>query len=98
MERLRCGVIFTGPFIDYLLGRCATESQSGHVAEISYIHCVDGEHKGQSWYSLTFAARARFQQTELFLIRGLEIALSKQSQKALKWKYIDYKDDKVIVA
>jgi len=97
-ERLRCGVIFTNRFIDYLIGRCAAEAKPGHVAEINYVHCIEGELKGDSWWSLTWAALPRFTPAELFNVQGLEIALSKQTQKALKWKYIDFKDGKVLVA
>lgn len=98
MERLRCGVIFTGAFIDYLRGRCATEAEAGTVPEIHYLHCVEGENRGKSWWNLTWSSRSRFAESELFHLRGLEVALSRQTQKALRWKYIDCKDGQVTVA
>ena len=97
MERLRCGVIFTDSFLAYLRDE-SQKTPDDSVLVINYVHCADGPREGESWWSLVREPVDRFEPRDLFEASGVRVALSRQTQMALKWKYVDYKDGQVKVA
>ncbi len=105
LERLRCGVIFTGAFIDHLREERARErlraaslrGSEPKVPVIHYVRCLDGERKGEAWWSVHWERRDKLAAGELFAVAGVEVALPKQTQKGLKWRHVDFRDGKVVV-
>jgi len=105
MERLRCGVIFTGGFIDHLRVECARErlrvaglaGGEPRVPVIHYVRCLDGEREGEAWWSVCWERRDTRGAGELFQVAGVEVALPRQTQKGLRWRHVDFRDGKVVV-
>ena len=99
MDKLRCGVILTDAFVAFLRREAARQEMgSGElVAIIEYVKCVEGQRAGESWWKLAWGRAAGREEWCLFPIDGLRIYLSKQTQHALKWKHIDYRDGTVTV-
>lgn len=96
MDRLRCGVILLPAFIEHLQGLCARR-EDGLLPAIDYVRCVDGPRKGDSWWSLTWTSDKAVLARNLFKVGDYRIYLSPQSQKALKHRYIDFRDGGVFV-
>jgi hypothetical protein len=109
LERLRCGVIFTGAFIDHLREECARErlraastrggkgDSNSRIPVIHYVRCLDGERKDEAWWSVNWERRDKLAAGDLFTVAGVEVALPRQTQKGLKWRHIDFRDGKVVV-
>ncbi len=99
MERLRCGVIFTDPFLAFLGGLAAREAvlHPGEVLALDYIRCVDGARAGQSWLEWMWVRRSGLSEHCFFRVAGLELYLSPPTQQGLKHRYLDMRDGKPFV-
>jgi len=96
MERLRCGVILLPEFIEHLQGLCAAR-EDGLLPAIDYVKCADGPRKGASWWSLTWTSDKAVRSSNLFKVGEYQIYISPQTQKALRHRFIDYRDGGVFV-
>ena len=101
MERLRCGTILLDRFLQFLSDeacRLRSEGKTHPVAILEYIQCAEGRRAGQAFWSLMWGSGQRdLQDWCLFEAGGVPIYMSRQTQLALQWKYIDFIDNKVVV-
>ncbi len=97
--RLRCGVVFTAGFARHLReffhGGQATHPEK--VPAIAYVKFADGARKGEEWWSLRWESAAAFSESEVFDEAGVPIGLSRQTQRGLGSKYVDFVDGRIIV-
>ena len=98
--RLRCGVVFTGNFVRHLheFYREGKEENPGKVPAIAYVKFADGKRKGEEWWSLRWESAAAFSESEVFDDADVPIGLSRQSQRGLGSKYVDFAGGRIIVA
>ena len=104
MERLRCGVILTDRFLAFLQSENAArraeagDSDETPVAIVDYVKCAEGPRAGTAYWHLGWGkGAAKMQDWCLFRVEGVTIYMSRQTQRALKWKHIDYLDGQVFV-
>ena len=102
MIRLRCGVVLTDRFLRYLAEEAARRKAAVQgiepVAIIDYVKCSDGLRSGQAWWNLTWGkCTGNLENWCLFDAEGVPVYLSRQTQRALRWKHIDYVGGKVQV-
>ncbi|MGK0189008.1 MAG: hypothetical protein ACI9R3_004824 [Verrucomicrobiales bacterium] len=101
MEKLRCGTILTARFIAYLAEentRQRARETTNPVAILEYVKCAEGARAGQAFWSLIWGrGNPEMQDWCLFKVADVTIFMSRQTQQALKWKYIDYVDNQVVV-
>lgn len=100
MIRLRCGVILTDDFLDWLRDWTAREgtSHQGRVLALEYVRCHDGPRAGQAWLEWLWVRRAGLSDHCLFRVDGvatdagkpafLDLYLSPQTQKGLRWRHL----------
>jgi len=101
MIRLRCGVILTDAFLAWLREWTATEgtSHAGRVLALDYIRCREGPRAGEAWLEWLWVKRHGLSPHCVFRIDDvavendqsapLDLYLSPQSQKGLRWRHLD---------
>jgi hypothetical protein len=94
MIKLRCGVILTDAFLFFLqqLNQRVTDPHSHEVLALEYIRCAEGDRAGQSWLEWFWFPRAGLKSECFFAVGLLELYLAPQTQKGLKYRYLDVKD------
>ncbi len=99
MMRLRCGVILTRAFLDFLSEMWTREAPAHPrcVVVIDYVRCKDGPRAGQAWLECFWFAKAALSEHCVFTVAGAELYLSPQSQAGLKWRYLDAADGRLRV-
>ena len=99
LERLRCGIIITGAFIDWLEAWKTREAHAnfGLIAELDYVSCREGERAGQSWVSLIWRPLNGVREHEIFVIGAVRVFLGRQTRRALRDRCLDIRDDRIIV-
>lgn len=99
MHRLRCGVIYTNAFADYL--EKYTQSQPpGHqrpILALEYLRASTGPSKGTAWWQIDWVPEHRAPEECRFRIGCVPVCLSKQSQRGLKHRCLDWRDGQVVV-
>jgi hypothetical protein len=99
MQRLRCGVILLDGFIDHL-AECAVSRAGGdntHVASLEYIHCIEGEQAGEEWTKFGSISRGNLSIECVFEVDGVMLYMSRQTQKGLRDKWVDYREETIVV-
>ena len=99
MQRLRYGVILLDGFIDHL-AECAVSRAGGdgtHVSSLEYVRCVEGEQAGEEWTQLGSINRGNLSAECLFEVDGAMLFMSRQTQKGLRDKWVDYREGKLVV-
>jgi hypothetical protein len=98
MHRLRCGVIYTNAFADYLsaLGGDAAPS-SKKILSVEYVRCSTGGAAGKAWWTIDWVPVHRAPEECRFLIGQIPVCLSRQSQRGLKHRCIDWRDGQVVI-
>lgn len=98
-ERLRCGVIFTEAFRDWLTGWRNREAAGnfGLVPELAYVRIAGGSRAGQSWVSLIWRPLQGVKEHEIFQIGAVKVYLNSQTRHSLKDRCLDVKDGAVVV-
>jgi hypothetical protein len=99
LERLRCGVIITGAFKEWLEEWKAREGAAnfGLIPELSYVRCKEGERAGQSWVSLIWQPLGGAKPHEIFEIGSTRVYFQRQTRQALKDRCLDIKDGRIVV-
>jgi len=94
MERLRCGVILTEAFTTYLQERFSSESPAhpGQILAFEYLHCGEGERAGQAWLDSFWIKHAGLSATNIFRVGEMDLYLSPQTQRGLRWHYLEIID------
>jgi hypothetical protein len=99
LERLRCGVIVTAAFIEWMKAWKAREGAAnfGLIAELSYVRCKEGERAGQSWVSLVWRPLDGIKEHELFEVGTVKLYFPKQTRLALRDRCLDIQSDRIVV-
>lgn len=99
LERLRCGVIVTDAFKDWLASWLQREGPAapGFLPELSYVRCAEGERAGQSWASLVWRPRKGLEDHEIFAVGPFSLHLSSQTRKALRERCLDIRAGQIAV-
>ena len=99
MDRLRCGTIFTEAFAAFLRGWWLAEParHARFFPSLEYVSFRDGPRAGEQWFTLYWRPRRNAADYELFEIGPVTLHLSRQAQKALKWRCLDADGDQLVV-
>lgn len=99
MDRLRCGAIFTEAFAAYLRGWWLAEpaKHAKFFPSVEYVSFKEGPRAGEQWFTLYWHPRHGVENYELFEIGPVTLHLSRQAQKALKWRCLDAAEGSVVV-
>jgi hypothetical protein len=104
MIRLRCGVILTNSFLAWLQEWTRSEgtSHAGRVLAIEYIRCREGPRAGQAWLEWLWVKRAGLSPHCLFRLddaatendapAAIDLYLSPQTQRGLRWRHLSVRD------
>jgi hypothetical protein len=99
LERLHCGIIYTGAFRDWLEAwwlRGIGEN-SGLIPELSFVHCHEGVRAGQSWISLIWRPPDGLGEHEIFTVGTVRLFLPRQTRTALRERSLDIRNDRMVV-
>jgi hypothetical protein len=96
MHKLRCGVIYTNEFADYLAGLSQSVDTASvrKVMALEYLRSADGK---EAWWNIEWVPESRAPEDCRFNIGQVPVCLSKQSQRGLKHRCLDWRDGKVLV-
>jgi hypothetical protein len=96
MHRLRCGVIYTNAFAEYLsqMSQSAVSLVKHRVLALEYLRSAEG--KG-AWWNIGWVPEARAPEDCRFTIGETPVCLSRQSQRGLKNRCLDWRDGQVVV-
>ncbi len=99
LERLRCGVIYTAAFRDWLGEWRSREASAnfGLVPELTYVRIKEGQRAGHSWVSLIWRPLQGVKEHEIFQIGSAKVYMNIQTRRALKERCLDVKDEAVVV-
>jgi hypothetical protein len=98
MHRLRCGVIYTNAFADYLAqleGDCPDPRRS--IICLEYLRAGTKQGEAKEWWRVDWLPEHRAPEDCRFTIGSTEVCLSRQSQRGLKHRCIDWRDGQVVV-
>ena len=99
MQRLRCGVILLDGFIDHLAERAVSRAGGDDtlVSSLQYICCVEGEQAGEEWTKLGSINRGNLSAECVFEVDGVMLYMSRQTQRGLRDKWVDYREGTIVV-
>jgi hypothetical protein len=96
MHKLRCGVIYTNEFADYLfnLSKTAVVAVQRKVMELEYLRTADGK---EAWWNISWVPESKATEDCRFVIGQTPVYLRRQSQKGLKNRCLDWRNGQVMV-
>ena len=99
LERLRCGVIYTAAFRDWLAAWRTREAAAnfGLVPELTYVRIAGGQRDGQSWVSIIWRPLQGIKEHEIYQIGPVKVFLNPQTRRALRERCLDIRDGAVVV-
>ena len=98
MHRLRCGVIYTNAFADYLATLTeAVERGARKIIQLEYLKCSTGEKKDAAWWKVEWVPEHRAPEDCRFKIGQVAVCLPRQSQRGLKHRCIDWREGQVVI-
>ncbi len=99
MHRLRCGVIYTNAFAAHLtaLHEAQVAENFGKVLALDYVRAATGDQKGREWWRVDWVVGQQVAEDCRFLIDKVPVCLTKQSQRGLKNRCLDWRDGAVLI-
>jgi len=99
MHRLRCGVIYTNAFAAHLtaLHEAQVQDHFGKVLGLDYMRMATGDQKGKEWWRVDWVIGQHVPEECRFKIDQVPVSMSKNTQRGLKNRCLDFKDGAVIV-
>lgn len=99
LERLRCGIIVTSAFIEWLEAWKHREAAAnlGLIPELSFVVCKEGARAGQSWVSVVWRPLEGIEEHEIHAVGAVKIFFPRQTRSALRDRCLDVKDGGIIV-
>ena len=95
MHRLRCGVIYTNAFAEYL-AKVPPPADHARVLALDYISVSQGPARN-SWWRMDWLPEQKADESCRFKIGDVLVYLSKQCQRGLKHRCLDWRDGQVVV-
>ena len=96
MHRLRCGVIYTNAFADYLATVNADASPDTIIA-LEYVRFASGPKKGTAWWRMDWLPMINTDEAHRVTIGSVLVFISAQSLRGLKDRCLDWRDGQVVV-
>lgn len=99
LERLRCGIIVTSVFIEWLEAwkRREAAANFGLIPELNFVQCKEGARAGQSWVSLVWRPQDGAGEHEIHEVGTVRIYFPRQTRSALRERCLDIRDDRIVV-
>ncbi len=99
MHRLTCGVIYTYAFADYLASFDAPlrTTEQRYVLALEYLRVTKEDGAAEDWWQMHWVPEKRTPLEQRFTIGSVPVSLSKQTQRGLKHRCLDWRDGKVVV-
>lgn len=99
LERLRCGVITTALFREWLAEWYSETGGTnfGLVPQLDYVRFASGDRAGEEYISILWQPPGRIQAHEIFEIGGVRVYLPKATRTALRERCLDVRNGSVIV-
>ena len=99
LERLRCGIIVTSTFMEWLEAWKQREgsANSGQIPELNFVLCKEGARAGQSWVSLVWRPLEGTAEHEIHAVGTVRVFFPRQTRTALRDRCIDIRDDRIVV-
>lgn len=99
LERLRCGIIVTSAFIEWLEAWKQREAAAnfGLIPELSFVLCKEGARAGQSWVSLVWRPLDGTAEHEIHPVGTVRVFFPRQTRSALRDRCLDVRDGRIVV-
>lgn len=99
LERLRCGIIVTSAFIEWLETWKAREGAGnfGLIPELGFVQCKEGPRAGQSWVSLIWRPLDGIAEYEVHAVGTVQVFFPRQTRAALRERCLDIRGDRIVV-
>ena len=99
LERLRCGIIVTSAFIEWLEAWKTREGAAnfGLVPELSFVLCKEGSRAGQSWVSLIWRPLEGMAEHEIYSVGTVRVFFPRQTRAALRERCLDIREGSIVV-
>ncbi len=99
LSKLRCGIIYTDDFCDYLacIHAVQAEDQPQRVLTLDYIRCASGTLRGKAWWQLLWVPEDSAPEHRCFRMGGIRVHIPKSVQHGLRERCLDYQDGRVVV-
>ena len=99
LERLRCGIIVTSAFIEWLEAWKTREAPAnfGLIPELGFVQCKEGPRAGQSWVSLIWRPVDGVAEHEIHAVGTVQLFFPRQTRAALRERCLDIREDRIVV-
>ena len=99
MHRLSCGVIYTNAFADHLASLAAPlrTSEQRYVLALEYLRVTKDDGQSEDWWQMNWVPEKRTPLEQRFTIGTVPVSLSKQTQRGLKHRCLDWREGKVVI-
>ena len=99
MHKLRCGIIYSTDFAEYLKRTHAAEyaAHPGELLSLDYIRFADGPKAGASWLQLTWVLPQAAPEENRHHIGETEVYIQKQTRRGLMNRLLHFADGHVVV-
>lgn len=99
LERLRCGIIVTSAFIEWLEAWKQREAAAnfGLIPELNFVVCKEGVRAGQSWVSLVWRPLEGVGEHEIHKVGTVPVFFPRQTRSALRERCLDIHNDRIVV-
>jgi hypothetical protein len=96
VHKLRCGIIYTNAFADYL-GQLYGQSQALAQSRIALLEYVQSAQTGEQYWNIQWRHESKVPEGERFTIGSIPVGMSKSTLRGLKHRCLDYQDGTVRV-
>jgi hypothetical protein len=99
LNKLRCGVIYTDDFSDYLAGVHAEQAEDNpyRILTLEYLRCASGTLKGKAWWQLLWIPVDAAPDYRCFHMGGTPVHIPRAAQHGLRERCLSYENGRVIV-
>ncbi len=99
LHKLRCGIIYSREFAEYLTRKVSVESPDhpGELLSLEYIRCADGSNAGASWWQVAWVSLFAAPMEQRIQIGATEVFIHRQSRRGLKNRLLHFASGNVVV-
>jgi hypothetical protein len=99
LHRLRCGVIYTDEFLNYLaqVHEAQAEDNPQRILTLDYLRCASGPAKGKAWWQLLWMPVDTAPEHRCYRIGAVFVHIPRAAQHGLKDRCLNYENGRVTV-
>jgi len=99
LNKLRCGVIYTDDFSDYLARVSAEQVDDNpyRILTLEYIRCASGTLKGKAWWQLHWTPSDAAPEYRCFRMGSTDVYIPRAVQHGLRERCLSFENGRVIV-